>query len=137
MRYQHPDLDRITAFLNDFGMYAAERGADKTCYRGYGKDQYVYYAQKGEKKFLGGTFEVEDMNELEKATRLEGAVQIVGMSDAPGGGYMVTVHDPEGFPINLMYGQTPAQTGTFPEKIIYNCEDDKPRVTYLIGKRNR
>lgn len=35
-------------------------------YRGYGPDQYVYYAQKGPKKFLGGTFEVESREELEK-----------------------------------------------------------------------
>ena len=35
-------------------------------YRGYGPDQYVYYAQQGPKKYLGGTFEVESMEELEK-----------------------------------------------------------------------
>lgn len=35
-------------------------------YRGYGPDQYIYYAQKGPKKFLGGTFEVESYAELER-----------------------------------------------------------------------
>jgi hypothetical protein len=35
-------------------------------YRGYGPDQYIYYAQKGPKEYLGGTFEVESMEELEK-----------------------------------------------------------------------
>ena len=35
-------------------------------YRGYGPDQYVYYAQQGPMKYLGGTFEVESMGELEK-----------------------------------------------------------------------
>jgi hypothetical protein len=35
-------------------------------FRGYGPDQYVYYAQEGPKKYLGGTFEVESMDELEK-----------------------------------------------------------------------
>lgn len=35
-------------------------------FKGYGTDQYVYYAQQGEKKFLGGTFEVESYAELEK-----------------------------------------------------------------------
>lgn len=59
MRYQHPDLDEITVFLQDFGMEVVKRTADQIWYRGYGTDQYVYYAQKGEKKFLGGTFEVE------------------------------------------------------------------------------
>ena len=33
---------------------------------GYGPDQYLYYAQAGAKKFLGGTFEVESYEDLEK-----------------------------------------------------------------------
>lgn len=68
MRYQHPDLKQITVFLRDFGMHVAKKSADgeRVWYRGYGADQYVYYAQKGEKKFLGGTFEVESFAELEK-----------------------------------------------------------------------
>lgn len=69
MRYQHPDLKQITTFLRDFGMHIAKKSVDgeRIWYRGYGSDQYVYYAQKGEeKKFLGGTFEVESMAELEK-----------------------------------------------------------------------
>lgn len=39
---------------------------DKVWFRGYGVDQYVYYAQRGPKKFLGGTFEVESYQDLEK-----------------------------------------------------------------------
>ena len=35
-------------------------------YAGYGSDQYVYYARKGPRKFLGGTFEVSSYSELEK-----------------------------------------------------------------------
>lgn len=35
-------------------------------YRGYGPDQYVYYAREGPKAFLGGTFEVESFQDLEK-----------------------------------------------------------------------
>ena len=45
-------------------------------YRGYGTDQYVYYAQKGPKKFLGGTFEVESYAELEKYVKPANATAI-------------------------------------------------------------
>ncbi|SMQ45826.1 unnamed protein product [Zymoseptoria tritici ST99CH_3D7] len=128
MRYQHPDLDTITKFLVDFGMHVAKRTNDEIWYRGYGSDQYVYYARKGEKQFLGGTFEVESQADLEKAATLPGASDIVDLSDAPGGGKMITAYDPEGFPINLMYGQTPASVGEYPDKVIYNDETDKPRV---------
>lgn len=66
MRYQHPDLDVITTFLRHFGMHVVKRTDTQVWYRGYGPDAYVYYAQKGEKKFLGGTFEVESADEIEK-----------------------------------------------------------------------
>ncbi|KAK2807301.1 hypothetical protein FQN50_005455 [Emmonsiellopsis sp. PD_5] len=127
MRYQHPDLDEITQFLQDFGMHVAKKTDTKVWYRGYGPDQYVYYAQKGPKKFLGGTFEVESYAELEKASKLPGASAIENLDDAPGGGSLVSLIDPEGFPVNLIYGQTPAEVGKLPEKLIVNYEVEKTR----------
>ena len=50
------------------------------------------------------------------------------MKDAPGGGYIATIVDPEGFPVNFIYGQTPAQPRDMPEKLVYNDESTKPRV---------
>jgi hypothetical protein len=47
-------------------MVVAKRTEEQIWYRGYGDDQYVYYAQKGPKKFLGGTFTVETYQDLEK-----------------------------------------------------------------------
>ncbi|KAK0835771.1 hypothetical protein LTR73_000270 [Friedmanniomyces endolithicus] len=136
MRYQHPDLDQITTFLLDFGMHIAKRSPDgeRIWYRGYGTAQYVYYAQRGPKKFLGGTFEVESHAELEKALALQPPNSeaekptIEELHEAPGGGSLLTLHDPEGFPINLMYGQEPAAKGEYPSKVIVNDEVDKPRV---------
>jgi hypothetical protein len=66
MRYQHPDLHEITTFLKDFGMQIAKKTDNEIWYRGYGPDQYVYYARKGPKAFLGGAFEVESYEDLEK-----------------------------------------------------------------------
>lgn len=63
-----------------------------------------------------------------RATRIPGASQIEVLHDAPGGGFLVTLVDPEGFPVNLMYGQSPAEAGKVPEKLILNFEDEKPRL---------
>lgn len=128
MRYQHPNLDEITTFLRDFGMVVAQKAEGKRWYKGYGEDAYIYYAQEGEKKFLGGTFEVASFAELEKAAAVPGASGITELSDAPGGGHMVTLHDPEGFPINLIYGQVKQTAGPFPEVLTTNYEHDKPRI---------
>lgn len=47
-------------------MTIAKKTDDEIWYRGYGADPYVYYAKKGEKKFLGGAWEVESYQDLEK-----------------------------------------------------------------------
>lgn len=81
MRYQHPDLLEITTFLKgtiqsvcldaslhsvDFGVHVVKKTENERWYRGYGSDQYVYYARQGPKAFLGGTFEVASEKDLEK-----------------------------------------------------------------------
>lgn len=63
-----------------------------------------------------------------RATKLPTAGEIQDLADAPGGGYMVTLTDPEGFAMNLFYGTTPVTPGTYPDKLIANYEIDKPRV---------
>lgn len=128
MRYQHPDLDTISQFLQDFGMDAVKQTADKLWLRGYGNDQYVYYAQKGAKKFLGGTFEVETHEDLVKASRLPNSSPIQALSDDPGNGSVVTAYDAEGMPINFIHGQAPTEAaGEVPQKLVFNHEVDKPR----------
>lgn len=129
MRYQHANTSAATKFLTDFGMHMVKELDGKQWWRGYGDDQYVYYCQKGpEKKFLGGTFLVESYADLEKASHISGASAIEEMADAPGKGWIVTVQDPNGFPVNLIWGQEPAEKGDVPMKIIPNDETDKPRV---------
>ncbi|KAJ6150285.1 hypothetical protein N7471_001484 [Penicillium samsonianum] len=128
MRYQHPDLDEITVFLQDFGMTIAKQTDDEVWYRGYGVDPYVYYARKGPKQFLGGAFEVESYQDLQRATELPTAGKIEELTDAPGGGYMVTLTDPEGFQMNLFFGQTQAIPGPYPKILEINYETEKPRV---------
>lgn len=87
------------------------------------------YAEQGEKAFLGGTFEVESYADLEKAAMLPNAGEIQELTDAPGGGYLISLTDPESFQINLMYGQERAQIdhSKFPKKLIINDVLDTPR----------
>lgn len=40
----------------------------------------------------------------------------------------MTLKDPEGYPVNLLFGQTPAEKGPFPEKLTINYEAEKPRI---------
>jgi len=129
MRYQHADIPAITEFLQDFGMHIVKKTEEKIWFRGYGSEPYVYEVTKGpEKKFLGGSWVVESYEDLEKARKLPEATEIEKLTDAPGGGFRITFKDPEGFPMNLVYGQEPAETGKLPTKLVYNFENEKTRV---------
>lgn len=113
-------------------MHVVKKGEKERWFRGYGPDQYVYYAREGPKKFLGGTFEVESRAELEKALHIPGVTVLSDgveeLKDAPGGGLMVTIADPEGFPINLICDQAPVrEERKKPAKLLVNDESDKPR----------
>ncbi|PYI05431.1 trihydroxytoluene oxygenase [Aspergillus sclerotiicarbonarius CBS 121057] len=131
MRYQHPDLDAITTFLQHFGMEIAKRTENDIWYRGYGPDQYVYYARQGPKRFLGAAYVVESRQDLERGAALPSAGKIEPMEDAPGGGFILTVTDPEGFPMCLIHGQQPREHGPYPPRLLYNYEVEKPRARHF------
>jgi len=113
-------------------MHVTKKGNGERWFRGYGPDQYVYYAKEGPKKYLGGTFEVESKEDLEKVLKIPGATPITDgveeMTDAPGGGFIASIADPEGFPVNFVWGQKPvSEERHYPGKLLVNYEDDKPR----------
>lgn len=64
-----------------------------------------------------------------RASKIAGAGTIESLDDAPGGGQMLTITDPEGFPINLICDQdtVPTSDSPKPEKMVYNFEDQKTR----------
>ncbi|KAJ5733558.1 Glyoxalase/Bleomycin resistance protein/Dihydroxybiphenyl dioxygenase [Penicillium malachiteum] len=128
MRYQHPDLEEIQVFMIDFGMQIAKKTEEEIWFKGYGPDQYVYYARKGPKKFLGGTFEAQSEEDFDKATKLPTASAVEELKNAPGGGSLVTIADPEGFPINIIFGQEPVSAEvSHPEVVTLNYPGEKPR----------
>lgn len=66
VRYQHPNLDEIHQFMLDFGLQVAHQTEEQIWYRGYGPNHYVYYAQKGPRKFLGGVFEAASLEDFKR-----------------------------------------------------------------------
>lgn len=132
MRYGHADMQRIDTFLKDFGMTEVKRTSnpERIYYRGYGPDQYVYVAEKSVTPiFLGGCFLVESMLDLKYAATLPCARNsITELTDAPGRGHAVTLVDPDGIPVNLIYGQEERERDEAPIKVSYNTEQEKERV---------
>jgi hypothetical protein len=65
-----------------------------------------------------------------RALKIPGASQVQELSEAPGGGQMVTVMDPDGFLFNVIFGQERREdASTAPaEKIRANYPKEKQRL---------
>lgn len=128
--YEHNDLAKAREFYLDFGMsIAEERPGEQIFFRGYGTEPFVYVARQaaGESRFVGAAYEVDSRGELEKAAGFPGAGCIAKL-DAPGGGEAVTLTDPIGNQVFLVYGQTRRTPEPHSlERLTVNYEDDKPR----------
>jgi catechol 2,3-dioxygenase-like lactoylglutathione lyase family enzyme len=106
--YQHPDLEKALSFLYDFGFVEEQRTPDRVYLRGYGTQPYLYIAEKStdtKRHFRGGYWVVKSLDDLEAAAARPGASSVED-SDAPGGGRVVTLQDPNGFRVGFVYGQT-------------------------------
>lgn len=132
--YEHVDLAKAEQFLLDFGLHVVQRSEDgnEIYFAGYGPDPFLYLARKagtsGESKFCGAAYLVESRDDLEKASRIPGASEIRSISAMPGGGEMLTLHDPSGIPVHLVHGQTQKPIEEMKlQKLIINFEDEKPR----------
>ncbi|KAL1629784.1 hypothetical protein SLS56_005307 [Neofusicoccum ribis] len=113
VRYQHPDMEWALAFLQDFGFVDELRGTDEVYLRGYGIQPYVYVAEKSpdaKRHFKGGFWVVDSIAELEKAASHPKASPIREI-DAPGGGKIVTIEDPNCFLVGFVFGQNLRQFG--------------------------
>jgi hypothetical protein len=110
VHYQHPSLSTINTFLTDFGLVEAGISSDpqRIYYRGFGPNPYVYIAEQspdGKRHFLGGTWVAASLDDLNTAAKHPTANSI-RENDGPGGGKIVTLTDPNGFPVSFVHGQT-------------------------------
>lgn len=105
--YQHVDVEKALAFLIDFGFVQIERKGNRIYLGGYGQQPFIYVLEQSsdcEKHFGGGYWVVDSMEDLEKAASHPNATPIQDY-DAPGGGKVVVIKDPNGFDCGFIYGQ--------------------------------
>lgn len=102
VRYQLPDLGKQADFLADFGMHAHVHTEDALQMSAYSGGYPAYVAQRGENRALGMGFAVTSRSALEEAAALFG--QTVRANEELGAGEVVTIADPDGFRIDLLFG---------------------------------
>lgn len=102
--YQHPDLDLCEAFLTDFGMTLAAKTENALYMRGTGIAHHICVIEKAETPgFIGFAMQANASYELDRLVGVLGASELHDI-DAPGGGRRVTLKDPDGFRIDVVYG---------------------------------
>jgi catechol 2,3-dioxygenase-like lactoylglutathione lyase family enzyme len=103
-RLRSPDLDAEEEFLTAFGMTRAARTPNALYMRGTDPFHHIHVTEKGDAAFLGFAWYAASEEDLQKVAKLPGASGIEH-TDEPGGGVRVRLKEPNGYTIEVIYGQ--------------------------------
>ncbi len=100
-RLRSPDLDVQEEFLTQFGMQRVERTANALYMRGTDPAHHIHITEKGDPKFVGIAYYVNNEDDLKKLSKAPGATGVEHM-DEPGGGKRVRLTEPNGYQIEVV-----------------------------------
>ncbi len=124
VRFRAPDLSEMARFLEDFGL--VPQLVDGVLYaRGAGVAPFLHVTEEGEASFAGVGLRAASVADLEVLARAEGAE--VRSLDAPGGGQVITLKDPDGHVVEVVAGQAAAPERALPARAPWNSAADRPR----------
>jgi len=127
VRFRAPDLGQMETFLNDFGMVRSKRTDTALYMRGTGADPVVHVTELGsEPGFIGFALQAASEADLARVASVHGAD--IEKRTEPGGGKRVLVHDPDGFPIEVIHGLEQLDVLDVQEISPLNERLDKPRL---------
>ena len=127
VRFAVPDVEETLRFCLDFGLVLAARDDDTVYLRGTGSDAYSFVATKGDAtQMLGFALTVDAEIELHRAVVDYGASPVRAL-EGPGGGIAVTLRDPDGTPIDLVYGIEQADPLPLRDDLVINTPHDRKR----------
>jgi catechol 2,3-dioxygenase-like lactoylglutathione lyase family enzyme len=126
VRFSAPDLEAMRAFLLEFGL-AQPHVANGVLYaRGAGDRPFLHATTEGAPGFVALGLRAHSLADLEALAKAEGLP--VEPLDAPGGGHVVRLHDPDGHCVEVVAGQAPAPALPLPPQPIHNDAREKTRV---------
>jgi catechol 2,3-dioxygenase-like lactoylglutathione lyase family enzyme len=118
----------MQAFLLDFGLHAIDRTQRSLYMRGAGTEPVVHIteaddggAQQGVGLRVGSLEELEELGDSQEVP--------VNENSEPGGGHVVTVNDPDGFRIDVIYGRQEAARLPIREAFAANMGADRRRFS--------
>jgi catechol 2,3-dioxygenase-like lactoylglutathione lyase family enzyme len=126
VRFTAPDLDVMAAYLGDFGLTQVSRTGDTLFVRGAGEAPFLHTTTLGAPGFAALALRAESVEDLAVLAAAEGVA--VEPLDAPGGGSVVRLTDPDGTMVEVVAGQTPASPDPIASDAPTNTAAVKPRM---------
>ncbi|MFN8643345.1 MAG: hypothetical protein U0802_17425 [Candidatus Binatia bacterium] len=124
VRFRAPDLDRMEAFLTDFGMVRSARTDTALYMRGTDALHHLHVTELGDPAFVGVGMQAASAADLGVLARATGsAVEDVA---EPGGGRRVRLVDPNGIAIEVVHGMAAVAPLPVPSRQV-NVGSDRRR----------
>ena len=127
VHFERPDLDQAERYLSDFGLVVVSRSNDDLFLRGAGSLPFFYRATRGPSaRFRGLGLSVPSLEDLQKLAKAFG--RPIELSDAPGGGSVVHLHDPQGVAVDVMHGFARSEKLPLRQTILHNSPNNTVRI---------
>jgi hypothetical protein len=135
-RLQSPSLDEAEEFLTAFGLVRTDRTRDTLYIRGTDPPHHVHVTHLGPSKFIGLGFSAASEDDLETLARVPGASGVEHV-DEPGAGKRVTLTDPLGYRVEVLYGMQSLAPLPTPEQSINTGGNKLRRAGALLRVERR
>jgi catechol 2,3-dioxygenase-like lactoylglutathione lyase family enzyme len=126
VRFSAPDLDAMKQFLDEFGLSPVPSDDGVLYARGAGPQPFAHATSFGEPGFRAIGFRAESVADLEKLAAAENAK--VEPLQAPGGGFVVRLTDPDGYSVEVVAGQQKCSLLPLPADAPHNDAHTKSRL---------
>jgi catechol 2,3-dioxygenase-like lactoylglutathione lyase family enzyme len=133
VRFTAPDLQRMSEFLVQFGLTPTPWPDGVLYARGAGAAPFLHATAPGEPGFAALGLRVDSLADLDALARANDAS--VEDLDAPGGGKVVRLRDPDGHLVEVVAGQTPAEPFPLEAEILRNSAAAHARVREAVRLR--
>lgn len=125
--FRAPDLDRMRAFMEDFGATVVLQDSDRLFMRGTGEAPFLHETERGDAGFSRVGFRAGSIAELETLAAEEGVS--TAPLDSPGGGRFIDLKDPDGHVVRVVAGQMPTTALEYQAPSQWNHAHERPRLS--------
>jgi len=126
VRFRAPDLTEMQAFLEQFGLEVAMADETRLFMRGQGGAPFLHATERGDAGFAAIGFRAASLDDLRTLATAEGVA--IEPLDAPGGGSVVRLRDPDGHQVEVVAGQTWTEPASVEPRQPWNSVETRARL---------